>query len=52
MVESIVHVEWIQRNVFNVGGSRRGSEEIGKHLKRWKGEGVETENICDIEGLQ
>ena len=51
MVESIAHVEWIQRNVFNVGGCSTGSEGIGKHLKRQKA-GIETENICDVEGLQ
>ena len=45
MVESIAHVEWIQRNVFDVGGSSTGSERIGKHLKRQRGEGVETENV-------
>ena len=50
MVESIARVEWIQRNIFNVGGSSTGSERIGKHLKRQKGEGVETENICNIAG--
>ena len=35
----------------DVGGSSTGWEEIGKHLQRQKGKGVETENICDIEGL-
>ena len=50
MVESIAHVEWIWRNVFDVEGSSTSSERIGKHLKR--GEGIETENVCDIEGLQ
>ena len=35
-----------------VGRSSTGSEGIGKHLKRRKGEGVETKNICDVEGLQ
>ena len=29
-----------------------GSEGIGKYLKRRKGEGLETKNICDVEGLQ
>ena len=51
MVESIAHVEWIGRNVFNVGGSSTGSEGIGKHLKRQKGEGIETENVCNVGGL-
>ena len=45
MVESIAHVEWIWRNVFDVGGSSTDSEGIGKHLKRRKGEGIETENM-------
>ena len=44
MVESIARVEWIRRNVFDVGGSSTDSERIGKHLKRRRGEGVETEN--------
>ena len=48
MVESIVCVGWIWRNVDDVGGSSTGSEGIGKHLKRRKGEGVETESICDF----
>ena len=52
MMESIAHVEWIQRKIFNIGVSNTGSEGIGKHLKRQKGEGVETENIYDIEELQ
>ena len=52
MVESIARLEWIWRNVFNVGGSSKSSEGMGKHLKRWKGEGVETKNDGDIEGLQ
>ena len=52
MVESIAHVEWIRRNVFDVGGSSTGSERIGKHLKRQRGEGVETVSVCDVEGLQ
>ena len=34
-------VKWIWRNVFDVGGSSTGSEEIRKHLKRQKEEGVE-----------
>ena len=34
------------RNVFDVGGSSTGSEEIGKHLKRQKEEGVEIVIIC------
>ena len=41
MVESIARVEWIWRNVFDVGGSSTGSERIGKHLKRRRVEGVE-----------
>ena len=49
MIDGGVHghccVEWIQKNVFDVGGSSTGSEGIGKHLKRQKGEGIETENI-------
>ena len=48
MVESIVQVEQTQRNVFNIGGSNTGSEVKTIHLKRWKGEGVETENISDV----
>ena len=45
--------EWIWRNVFDVGGSNTNSERIGKYLKRWKGEEIETENIlCDVEELQ
>ena len=52
MVESIAYVEWIQRNIIDVKGSSTGSEGIEKHLKRWKGEGIETENICNVEGLQ
>ena len=45
MAECIAHVEWIRRNVFDVGGSSStDSERIGKHLKRQIGEGVETEN--------
>ena len=52
MVESIARVEWIWRNIFDVGESSTGSERIGKHLKRRRVEGVETENVCDIEGLQ
>ena len=42
----------IQRNVFDIGGSSTGSERIGKHLKRQKGEGVENENVCYVKGLQ
>ena len=34
-------VRRIRRNVFNVGGSSTGSQEIRIHLKRWKEEGVE-----------
>ena len=51
-MESIAHVEWIRRNVFDVVGSSTGSEGIGKHLERQKGECVETENICDVKELQ
>ena len=50
MVESIARIAWIQRNDFDVGESSTGSEE--KHLKRWKGEGIDTENICDVKELQ
>ena len=49
---SIAHIEWIQRNVFDTRGSSTGSEGIEKHLKKQKGEGVQTENICSVEGLQ
>ena len=52
MVVSIACVEWILRNIFDVGGSNTGLEGIGKHLKRQKEEGVETENICDVDELQ
>ena len=52
MVESIACLEWIQRHIFNVGGSSTGSEGIGKHLQKQKGEGIETKNICDVKGLQ
>ena len=52
MVESIAHVECIWRNLLDVGGSSTGSERIGKHLKRQRGEGVEIENVWDVEGLQ
>ena len=52
MVESIACVEWIQRNIFDVGRSNTGLEGIGKHLKRQKEEGIETENTCDIDELQ
>ena len=48
MMESIARVEWIRRSVFDVGGSITSSEGIGKRLKRWKGEGIETENICYV----
>ena len=48
MAESIARVEWMQRNVFDVGGSSTDSERIGKHLKRRRGEGVETENAGDV----
>ena len=43
----IARVEWIQRNVFDIGGSSK-SERIGKHLKRRRGEGVETENSSGV----
>ena len=43
MVEFIACIAWIRRNDFDVGESNTGSEK--KHLKRWKGEGVETKNI-------
>ena len=52
MVESIACVEWILRNIFDVGRSNTGLEGKGKHLKRQKEEGVETENKCDIDELQ
>ena len=52
MVESITRFEWIRRSVFDVGGSNTGSEGIGKHLKRRKGEDIETENICNVEEPQ
>ena len=42
MVEFIAYDEWIQRDVFNVGGSNTGSEGTEKYLKRQKEEGVET----------
>ena len=45
-------VEWIGSNVFDVGRSSTGSEGIEKHLKRQKGEGVETESICNVGELQ
>ena len=44
MVEPIVRIEWIWKNVFNVGGNDTGSEGIGKHLKRQEGEGIELGN--------
>ena len=52
MVESTTHAEWIRRNVFDVAGCNIGLESIGKHLKRRRGECIETENVCDTEGLQ
>ena len=52
MAESIACAKWIQKNVFYVGGSNTGSERIRKYLKGWKEEGVETENVCDVKGLQ
>ena len=59
MVESIAHVEWMRRNVFDVGGSSTDSERIGKHLKRQRGEGVEIENAggvmpkgCSTSGVE
>ena len=45
MVESIASVKQIRRNVFDVGGRSTRSERIEKHLKRWRGEGVETKNV-------
>ena len=48
MAQSITHVEWIRRNVFDVGGSSTNLERIGKHLKRRRGEGVETENAGGV----
>ena len=33
-MESIAYVEWIWRNVFDVGGTSTGSEGIVKHLER------------------
>ena len=50
MVKSIARVEWTRRNIFDVGGSSTGSKAIEKHLIRQKGEGIETENICSVEG--
>ena len=52
MLDSTARVEWLRRNVFDIGESSTGSEGIGKHLKRQKGEDIETENICDGQGLQ
>ena len=46
--DGIARVEWIRRNISNVGGSNAGTEGIGKHLQRRKAEGIETENICDV----
>ena len=51
MVVSIARVEWIWGNVFDIGGSTTGSERIGKHLKRQKGEGIETKNVYNVEGM-
>jgi len=45
-------VEWILKNVFDVGESGTGLGEIGKLLKRQKVEGVETVITCDVEDLQ
>ena len=39
-----VTIEWIRRNVLDVGGSSTGSEGMQKLLKRQKGEGIETMN--------
>ena len=47
MAESIARVEWMRRNVFDIGGSSTDSERIGKHLKRQRG-GVETENASGV----
>ena len=44
----IACIEWIRRNIFDVGESNIGTEGIGKHLKRQKGEGIETENVYDV----
>ena len=35
----------------DIGGSNTSSEGIGEHLKRWKGEDIETENICNVKEL-
>ena len=39
-----VTIEWIRRNVLDVGGSSAGSEGMQKLLKRQKGEDIETVN--------
>ena len=39
-----VTIEWIRRNILDVGGSSTGSEGMQKLLKRQKGEGIETMN--------
>ena len=51
MLESIACVEWIRRDVFDIGGSSTGAEGIGTP-KEAEREGVETKNICDVQGLQ
>ena len=45
--EPRVTIEWIRRNVFDIGGSSTGSERMQKLLKRQKGEGIETVNLCN-----
>ena len=44
-------IGWMRSNVFDVGGSNIGTKGIGKHLKRQKGEGIETEKICDKNAM-
>ena len=39
------HVQWMQMNAFDAGGSSTGAEEIEKPLKMRKEEGVETGSI-------
>ena len=47
MVEYIARVEWIGREQY-----RLRTDGVSNHLQRRKGEGVETENIFDVERLQ
>ena len=47
MMEYIARVEWIGREQY-----RLRTDGVRKHLQRRKGEGVETENIFNVEGLQ